>query len=93
MALTGADLDLLFRTGKTFGTQSQALDQLIKALTKEVEGTKATWSGTYADKFRGEWSSLQPKFQSFVQALSDASTDINNNVKAISAATGTPFHG
>ncbi|WP_194891697.1 WXG100 family type VII secretion target [Catenulispora pinisilvae] len=93
MALTGADLDLLFNTGKTFGTQGQALDQLIKALTKEVDGTRATWTGSYAEKFRSEWTALQPKFQSFVQTLTDASSDINSNVKAISAATGTPIHG
>ena len=65
----------------TFGHQSQAVQDVIRAIQGGVDGT--TWQGNRADRFRQLWESeFRPNLLNLVEALGEHSTFIGRELQA-----------
>jgi uncharacterized protein YukE len=65
----------------TFGQQSQAVQDVIRAIQGGLDGT--TWQGNRADRFRQLWDTeFRPNLMTLVDALGEHSTFIGRELQA-----------
>ena len=67
--------------GVTFGHQSQAVQEVIRAIQGAIDAT--TWQGNRADRFRQLWETeFRPNLLNLVDALGEHSTFIGRELQA-----------
>lgn len=85
MAKIGAEMGQLADLQKTFGQQSQAVEQLTTTIDSRVGNT--LWEGPAADRFRNAWTSeFKPTLKSLREALDQASQEVSDRHRALEQA-------
>jgi uncharacterized protein YukE len=72
----------------TFGSQAEAVQQVIKAIQGGLDGT--SWQGNRSNRFREAWASeFRPNLMSLVDALGEHSAFIGRELQAGVSALDT----
>ena len=81
-ALIGGEIPALEQLHNNFQRQAAAVDDLLAALSRDVEAT--WWKGGAADRFRAAWDSdYQPALRRLSQALVDAGDEVRHRAQLL----------
>ena len=73
MAMLGADVEELDRLSKTFKSEAQKIQSVLKTVNSRVAAVVGKdWKGGDAKRFKSAWDGYKPQLKNVVQALEDA---------------------
>jgi WXG100 family type VII secretion target len=88
MAEIGGELGAMQGLVSTFTAQQASIEQVISAISNQVNSSTGWWKGPRADRFRGQWPEYQSALRNLQTALGECSAEVQSAMNGLQAVGG-----
>jgi WXG100 family type VII secretion target len=88
MSEIGGELGAMQGLVSTFTAQQANIDQVISAISGQVNSSPGWWKGPRADRFRSQWPEFQTALTNLQTALGECGAEVQNAMSGLQAVGG-----